>query len=69
MNASPEPRDPTSFFAAAAALNTINEAVRTAQTPRPERTRRTDKPVRTRPWPHSSCCVNCATNSPDGNLD
>ncbi|WP_328982340.1 type III effector protein [Streptomyces mirabilis] len=33
MNASPEPRDPTSFFAAAAALNTINEAVRTAQTP------------------------------------
>jgi hypothetical protein len=31
MNASPEPRDPTSFFAAAAALNTINEAVRTAQ--------------------------------------
>lgn len=33
MNASPEPRDPTSFFAAAAALNTIDEAVRTAQTP------------------------------------
>ncbi|WP_329361046.1 type III effector protein [Streptomyces sp. NBC_01483] len=33
MNASPEPRDPTSFFAAAAALNTINEAVRIAQTP------------------------------------
>lgn len=32
MNASPEPRDPTPFFAAAAALNTINEAVRTAQT-------------------------------------
>ena len=31
MNPSPEPRDPTSFFAAAAALNTINEAVRTAQ--------------------------------------
>lgn len=31
MNASPAPRDPTSFFAAAAALNTINEAVRTAQ--------------------------------------
>jgi hypothetical protein len=31
MNASPTPRDPTSFFAAAAALNTINEAVRTAQ--------------------------------------
>lgn len=28
-----EPRDPTSFFAAAAALNTIDEAVRTAQTP------------------------------------
>jgi hypothetical protein len=28
---SPEPRDPTSFFAAAAALNTIDEAVRTAQ--------------------------------------
>lgn len=49
MNASPEPRDPTSFFAAAAALNTINEAVRIAQTPRPESTRRTDKPVRTRP--------------------
>ncbi|MGW7045122.1 type III effector protein [Streptomyces avermitilis] len=40
MNASPEPRDPTSFSAAAAALNTINEAVRTAQNtqapPRPE---------------------------------
>jgi hypothetical protein len=38
MNTSPEPRDPTSFFAAAAALNTINEAVRTArntQTPPP----------------------------------
>lgn len=33
MNPSPEPRDPTSFFAAAAALNTINEAVRTAQNP------------------------------------
>ncbi|MFE9552372.1 type III effector protein [Streptomyces sp. NPDC006692] len=33
MNASSEPRDPTSFFAAAAALNTIDEAVRTAQTP------------------------------------
>ncbi|MFE1987693.1 type III effector protein [Streptomyces mirabilis] len=33
MNASPEPREPTSFFAAAAALNTINEAVRTARTP------------------------------------
>jgi hypothetical protein len=33
MNASPQPRDPTSFFAAAAALNTIDEAVRTAQTP------------------------------------
>ncbi|MFD7014743.1 type III effector protein [Streptomyces sp. NPDC059161] len=32
MNASSEPRDPTSFFAAAAALNTIDEAVRTAQT-------------------------------------
>ncbi|WP_019067231.1 hypothetical protein [Streptomyces hokutonensis] len=31
MDASPEPRDPTSFFAAAAALNTINEAVHTAQ--------------------------------------
>ncbi|WP_405835264.1 type III effector protein [Streptomyces sp. NBC_01518] len=31
MSPSPEPRDPTSFFAAAAALNTINEAVRTAQ--------------------------------------
>ncbi|MFG3018850.1 type III effector protein [Streptomyces sp. NPDC048254] len=36
MNASPEPRDPTSFFAAAAALNTIDEAVRTAQTPQVE---------------------------------
>ncbi|MET9363379.1 type III effector protein [Streptomyces sp. NPDC006632] len=33
MRVSPEPRDPTSFFAAAAALDTINEAVRTAQTP------------------------------------
>lgn len=33
MNASSEPRDPTSFFAAAAALNTIDEAVRTARTP------------------------------------
>ena len=32
-SASPEPRDPTSFFAAAAALNTINKAVRTAQIP------------------------------------
>ncbi|MDH6222006.1 type III effector protein [Streptomyces pseudovenezuelae] len=31
MTTSPAPRDPTSFFAAAAALNTINEAVRTAQ--------------------------------------
>ena len=31
MTASPAPRDPTSFFAAAAALTTINEAVRTAQ--------------------------------------
>ncbi|MFI6467236.1 type III effector protein [Streptomyces sp. NPDC050538] len=31
MPTSPEPRDPTSFFAAAAALNTIDEAVRTAQ--------------------------------------
>ncbi|MFJ8677688.1 type III effector protein [Streptomyces sp. NPDC093589] len=31
MNA-PGPRGPSSFFAAAAALNTINEAVRTAQT-------------------------------------
>jgi hypothetical protein len=31
MNTSPAPRDPTSFFAAATALNTINEAVRTAQ--------------------------------------
>jgi hypothetical protein len=31
MNTSPEPRDPPSFFAAAAALDTINEAVRTAQ--------------------------------------
>src|SRR5437879_6055872 len=35
MNTSPEPRDSTSFFAAAAALNTIDEAVRSAQTPRP----------------------------------
>lgn len=34
MNASPEPRDPTSFLAAAAALNTIEEAVRTARAPR-----------------------------------
>ncbi|MET7548350.1 type III effector protein [Streptomyces sp. NPDC005133] len=33
MDACPEPRDPTSFFAAAAALNTISEAVRTAQVP------------------------------------
>ncbi|MEW1922944.1 type III effector protein [Streptomyces sp. NPDC088360] len=33
MNASPEPRDPTSFFAAAAALSAIDEAIRTAQTP------------------------------------
>ncbi|MGW1871566.1 type III effector protein [Streptomyces mauvecolor] len=33
MNASPEPRDPASFFAAAAALETINDAVRTAQDP------------------------------------
>lgn len=33
MNASPGPRDPASFFAAAAALNTIDEAVRTARTP------------------------------------
>ncbi|WNI21518.1 type III effector protein [Streptomyces sp. ITFR-16] len=33
MNASPTPRDPTSFFAAAAALNAIDEAVRTARTP------------------------------------
>lgn len=32
MNASSEPRDPTPFFAAAAALNTIDQAVRTAQT-------------------------------------
>ncbi|MEU9489845.1 type III effector protein [Streptomyces decoyicus] len=31
MHASSEPCDPTSFFAAAAALNTIDEAVRTAQ--------------------------------------
>ncbi|MER5201136.1 type III effector protein [Streptomyces sp. NPDC002755] len=30
MNALPEPHDPASFFAAAAALHTINEAVRTA---------------------------------------
>ena len=29
----PEPRGPSSFFAAAAALDTINEAIRTAQTP------------------------------------
>ncbi|MFG2138641.1 type III effector protein [Streptomyces sp. NPDC048650] len=35
MNA-PEPHGPSSFFAAAAALNTINEAVRTAQTPQSE---------------------------------
>jgi hypothetical protein len=34
MNASPEPRGPISFFAAAAALNTINESIRAAQTPR-----------------------------------
>ncbi|MFF3979811.1 type III effector protein [Streptomyces sp. NPDC001828] len=33
MSVSSEPRDPTSFFAAEAALNTINEAVHTAQTP------------------------------------
>ncbi|MFE7017580.1 type III effector protein [Streptomyces sp. NPDC057651] len=33
MNASSTPRGPTSFFAAAQALNTIDEAVRTAQTP------------------------------------
>ncbi|MGY5035408.1 type III effector protein [Streptomyces sp. 900116325] len=33
MNASPGLGDPTSFFAAAAALNTINEAVRTARIP------------------------------------
>ncbi|MBK3581098.1 type III effector protein [Streptomyces sp. MBT65] len=33
MNTSPAPRDPTSFFAAAAALHAINEAVRTAQIP------------------------------------
>ncbi|GGY62330.1 MULTISPECIES: type III effector protein [Streptomyces] len=32
MSVSPEPRDPTSFFAAEAALNTINDAVHTAQT-------------------------------------
>ncbi|THA75971.1 type III effector protein [Streptomyces sp. A0642] len=31
MTASPEPRDPTPFAAAAAALDTINEAVRTAR--------------------------------------
>ncbi|MEU3183942.1 type III effector protein [Streptomyces sp. NPDC006923] len=34
MTTSPEPRDPTSFFAAEAALNAIDEAVRTAQDPR-----------------------------------
>ncbi|MFE9120613.1 type III effector protein [Streptomyces sp. NPDC007172] len=33
MSVSPEPRDPTSFFAAQAALNAINQAVHTAQTP------------------------------------
>ncbi|MFC9676951.1 type III effector protein [Streptomyces sp. NPDC056949] len=33
MNTSSTPRGPTSFFAAAQALNTIGEAVRTAQTP------------------------------------
>ncbi|MBK6017269.1 type III effector protein, partial [Streptomyces sp. MBT53] len=33
MDTSPAPRDPTSFFAAAAALHAINEAVRTAQIP------------------------------------
>ncbi|XUL87750.1 type III effector protein [Streptomyces galilaeus] len=33
VNDFPEPRDPTSFFAAAAALKSIDEAVRTAQTP------------------------------------
>ncbi|MEU8962370.1 MULTISPECIES: type III effector protein [unclassified Streptomyces] len=32
MSISPEPRDPTSFSAAEAALNAINEAVHTAQT-------------------------------------
>ncbi|MEU0398514.1 type III effector protein [Streptomyces sp. NPDC006208] len=36
MNASAEPRGPSSFLAAAAALNTINEAVRTAQTTQTE---------------------------------
>ncbi|MFI5705141.1 type III effector protein [Streptomyces xanthochromogenes] len=32
MSVSPEPRDPTSFFAAEAALDAINDAVHTAQT-------------------------------------
>ncbi|WP_329437534.1 type III effector protein [Streptomyces sp. NBC_01280] len=36
MNASSAPRGPTSFLAAAQALNTIDEAVRTAQTPQAE---------------------------------
>lgn len=36
MSASPRSGDPASFFAAAAALHTIDEAVRTAQTPAPD---------------------------------
>ena len=51
--AAPEPRDPSSFLAAAAALDTIDEAVtHRPAPPAPERARDGGQaPVRSRPWP------------------
>lgn len=60
-----DPTSPASFLAAAAALETIKNAVRTArrsdaEPPPPPRR------ARSRHWPHSCCCVRSARSSPAG---